>query len=60
MDRGRARDLDLEEVHGALQVAEAVFAEVDEVEVVAHEFFDERECTRSARRARPTSRGRRG
>ena len=39
--RRRARDLDLEEVHRALEVAQAVLAEVDEVEVVAHELLDD-------------------
>ncbi len=35
------RDLDLEEMHGALQVAESMLAEIDEVAVVAHELLDD-------------------
>ncbi len=34
-------DLDLEEVHRALEITKSVITEVDEVEVVAHELFDD-------------------
>ncbi len=54
MHGGRARNLDLEEVDGALQIAQAVLAEIDEVEVVAHELLDDAGAHAPGRRARPT------